>query len=528
MIRTEVLEREPVALRGIAARWIALMLGGAFLLGVLLLLVQAALHKQLNHDENMYVGSGVLLREGQLPYRDYPYFQMPLLTLVYAAALWSPGDMLLGARLINTLCAFGTCLVLFLGMWFLADKLAAPVRALLGAAGVALYVSNPQLAYASGLAWNHDLPILLVAAGVVALALSFDSGREVLLLFVSGLLLGLAVSARLSFVAVLPLMVLFVLAVVPASSRWAAGARVRRCLVYSVGVLVGLLPSLVFLVADPAGFWFGNVEYHQLNEQFWLQSGYERAMTLGGKLRYLTDVLFGEPFNWLVVAGSIAVLLLVWRKGARSREVMLIFLPALAALALMVGALIPSPTWLQYFYAPYALLAFSFVFGVVYLVGDKWGTVSRAAPIALVTVMLIAVNSVAQRYVGLANTDENTPAQVEHTAEEIRGAVDKNGLVATLGPIYALQAGLRIYPELETGPFLPRVAPFLAEAGNPPAMVSGNGISRMLEQRPPDALLTGLEGGLEDPLVQFAVDNGYGKSTLSNGLTLWMKSGNDH
>jgi len=528
MIRTEVLDRKPLALRGVAARWIALLLGGAFLLGVLLLLVQVALHKQLNHDENMYVGSGVLLREGQLPYRDYPYFQMPLLTLVYAAALWSPGDMLLGARLINTLCAFATCLVLFLGVWFLADRHATPVRALLGAAGVALYVANPQLAYASGLAWNHDLPILLVVGGVVALAFSFDSGREVLLLFMGGLLMGLAVSARLSFATVVPIIGLFVLAVVPASSRWSAGARVRRCLVYSVGVLVGLLPSLVFMTAAPAGFWFGNVEYHQLNEQFWLQSGYTRAMTLDGKWRYLTDVLFGEPFNCMVVAGSIAVLLFVWRKGAHGREAMLVYLPALAAVALMAGALIPSPTWLQYFYAPYALMTFSFVFGIAYLVGDKWGIVSRAAPIALVVVMLIAANSVAHRYADLANMDEMAPAQVERTAEEIRGGVDKNGLVATLGPIYALQAGLRIYPELETGPFLPRVAPFLAEAGDPPAMVSENGISSMLEQRPPDALLTGLEGGLEDPLVQFAVDNEYMKSTLSNGLTLWVKSSNDH
>src|SRR5437588_12742468 len=81
--------------------------------GVLFVLFQASMHKQLNHDENMYITSGVLFYKGQLPYVDYPYFQMPVLSLVYAGVLWLAGFKLLAARAVSTVWAFGSCVALF-------------------------------------------------------------------------------------------------------------------------------------------------------------------------------------------------------------------------------------------------------------------------------------------------------------------------------------------------------------------------------------------------------------------------------
>ena len=129
MIQSEVLEGRSVALRRTAVSLPAMLVGAAFLSGVLVLIVVAALHKGLNHDENMYLGSGLLLREGALPYLDYPYFQMPLLSLVYAAVMWSPGDALLWARMFNVACAAATCVVLFAGVW-VALLFMPPIRSL--------------------------------------------------------------------------------------------------------------------------------------------------------------------------------------------------------------------------------------------------------------------------------------------------------------------------------------------------------------------------------------------------------------
>ena len=537
MIQSEATNQKSVLVSKAVVRWLSLLLGAAFLCGILLLLVQAALHKQLNHDENMYVSSGLLLQNGQLPYRDYPYFQMPLLTLVYAAVVWVPGDALLEARVVNTLFAFGTCLVLVLGVWLLSAGASWPVRAALGVSGTMLYVSNPQLAYASGLAWNHDLPVFLTVCGVTVLACGFASQRPARLLFVSGLCFGLAVSARLSFSLLVPTMGLIVLAVVPQSEKRDVRARAGRLLAYSGGVLGGLLPALLFLAADPAGFWFGNVEYHSFNAQFWQQTGYTRAMTLGSKGSYLFDVLTGEPFNWMVAIGSALVLIIVWRGRPRSSGAMFVYLPAAATAALMVGALVPSPTWLQYFYAPSTLILFALMYGIAYLAGSRWGFVGQIVPGALaasvaVAMAIASVVAIEPRYQAVAGslTVSTTPGQVKSTALEMRELLGVHGgTVATLGPIYPLEAGLKIYPELASGPFALRVAALVPRAtGDQFGILSADGISKVLSRKPPDALLTGLEGGLEEPLVQFAVREGYVKSTLSNGLILWTKATDVH
>ena len=55
-----------------------------FLLLVALFLLSVVRNQNLNHDEHQFVVSGILrASEGLLPYRDYPYFHMPNLVLVY-------------------------------------------------------------------------------------------------------------------------------------------------------------------------------------------------------------------------------------------------------------------------------------------------------------------------------------------------------------------------------------------------------------------------------------------------------------
>ena len=83
---------------------------------------------------------------------------------------------------------------------------------------------------------------------------------------------------------------------------------------------------------------------------------------------------------------------------------------------------------------------------------------------------------------------------------------------------------MRIYPELESGPFALRVAPFVGlDGAKQPGVLAGDGLNRVLAERPPDALLTGIEGDIEAPLVQFATERGYHKVALSSGLTLWLR-----
>ncbi len=69
---------------------------------VFLLLVNTNMRKGLSHDEHMYVAGGHLLAsESLLPYKDYPYLQMPNLALAYGALFRVTDHLLLAARLLN-------------------------------------------------------------------------------------------------------------------------------------------------------------------------------------------------------------------------------------------------------------------------------------------------------------------------------------------------------------------------------------------------------------------------------------------
>ena len=509
-----------------------MLLGAIFLLAIFFVLLLAALHKQLNHDENMYVSSSILLDRGQLPYKDFAYFQMPLLTIFYAPALWSGADPLFVARLLNTVCTFLTCLLLFFGTLYLSRGANLLIRAIIAVSGVALFISNPELIYAGGIAWNHDLPILLSVSAVSLLAWTLAVGptpstispaRSAILLAASGLLLGLAGAARLTFLAPVPPLALIVLLIGTTSDSANWRARIGGSLIFCAGALAGTLPAFLFLIEAPSSFWFGNVTYHQLNEQYWAQAGYTRAMSLGSKLTYFSDVMWAEPFHWLLIAFSIMTAIAVAWSKVLARKRLAVLLPAVAAIALLIGGFAPSPTWLQYFLAPYALLVVAFVYGIASI---SSGNLKLVGSGALLAITLISVNAALPRYEALDGTlslADSVPAQVYSSAMKIRSIVGK-GTVVTFAPLYALEAGLDIYPELESGPFAARVANQLPEVARKSlVMMSDDDLVAAMQAKPPAAILLGTEGPLEDPLAQFAAQHSYQRIALDGGLTLWVE-----
>ncbi|MEO5951341.1 MAG: hypothetical protein ABIQ44_02635, partial [Chloroflexia bacterium] len=504
--------------------WLWLIAIALFFAFVFVLLLQSAMHKQLNHDEHMYVSSGVLILHNRWPYDDYPYFQMPLLSLIYAVAFSFWPDYLLVARLINICCAFGVCVLLFS---FIARLLASQTRALrfgLAALSVTLYIAGSQFVYTSGIAWNHDLPVLLTI-GALFILLSQEASpqlttRIVVMILFSGVFIGLATSARLLFIVVALPFALHLFLAPPAPSF---AMRLRRVAVFCVGVSLGLLPCLPFLIAAPSAFMFGNITYHGLNEQYWRTLNYERAMTLPAKLSYSFDIFLAEPANWLLILGVLVVLVLVLR--FRQRMIVLPFVLSLSVfLALFVGALIPTPTWLQYFYAPYALLAVALCIGVALLV--RIGQHRRIIVPFFTLFTLVSAAFTLPSYISPGDVfrfDDWTPTAISNVSREISAQVP-TGTVVTLSPIYALQAGLNIYPALSSGPFGFRVAntlqPSTRQGDN---LLSADDTVAQMTANPPEAILTGAEGTLEYALTQFATDHNYTQTTLSNGLTLWLR-----
>ena len=53
-------------------------------------------------------------------------------------------------------------------------------------------------------------------------------------------------------------------------------------------------------------------------------------------------------------------------------------------------------------------------------------------------------------------------------------------------------------------------------------MVGSDDLDALLKAQPPAGILTGLELGLEGPLVKYAQAHAYRPRQLSNGATLWL------
>ena len=126
-----------------------------------------------------------------------------------------------------------------------------------------------------------------------------------------------------------------------------------------------------------------------------------------------------------------------------------------------------------------------------------------------------------KRFVEGVDLDNWTGIRVHEIAHRVSKAIGDrrhDGKVATLSPLYAIEAGLKIYDELSTGPFTYLSGDLLtAEQRKKYKITSPNSISKMFEDDPPIAIFVGFESfdyvrksmDMESPLVAYAEQKGF-------------------
>jgi hypothetical protein len=95
--------------------------------------------------------------------------------------------------------------------------------------------------------------------------------------------------------------------------------------------------------------------------------------------------------------------------------------------------------------------------------------------------------------------------------------------VLTFAPIYALEGGADIYGLLAVGPFVWRSDSLLQPGERRDlGLPSQDEFAQLLAKEPPGAILTGFEGGLEAPWIDFARERGYEMVLLPGEKVLWL------
>ena len=469
-------------------------------------------------DEHQFVAPPLLLdQQGKMPYADYPYFHMPNLVYLYAAVMQFFPYKLLVARTLSALCGTGTALLVFVAGWRALSGFTARGRWVIAGGMVAVLICSRIFTYTSGLAWNHDAPVVC-AVGAFMLMLGRDwrngAGDTRWWRFgLAGLLVGMATGIRLTFA---PLALVCGLAAlispgVPWRRRWAGFAA------GALGVLIALLPALVALRQSPSQFLFGNWGYPLLYRHYVEAGPNPHGLTIAAKLLYCLGKFLTDPADAVILGLFVGAAVCAWRRRHRDAGPWRPLVLALAFLAaLWIGAIAPAQIQWQYLFPllPFIIIATMVMIGSGKSGGDqtpearavRWGGwVLVVGCCALVT----AAVGLPRWYWGIIDLPRPwrwTPVVVHERGvwlrEHLAAAHVEKQSVLTIDPVVPLEAGIDVYPEFATGRLLMHVGPYAtATVLHEQHLAWGPELERLLAERPPAAIL--YDVGLEELVPGF-------------------------
>ncbi len=467
-----------------------------------------------DHNENMYVAAAVMAKSHYI-YKDFSYAQMPFLPFFYSFLYEATGtDRLLFAARVLTCALWAVAAYALLGV----------ARVVSGSRPISwcaffLFATNTFVLRASTECSNYVSSMACFNVALLLFVIGIRSQHcRPLLLATGGLFAALAVGLKLYYVAVLP--PLFVLALLYPRS---VGPRERifaGVLPLCVGFLAGITPALVIMCRDPKIFLFNNLLFYRITTLAYLEHTipqYATGLTLGSKVHVLLRDAFERPSVLLIFVSIAFSGSVVWARG-RGRGKGLVSQAPLAlgvSTTLLAAVLVAymTPLWPQYFAfpVPFAILTFAALHGQL-RGGDRRANL-RLSWILVGLCFLENGPNLIRRLPALTRPAQFVPMGFHRTALAVQRLVRQSsdtGPVATLTPIYPLEAGLPIYHELSTGIFLYWIGDRLTEMERRRYVATAPSvIDRMLEERPPRAILVGRYRQEEVPLILYARRHGY-------------------
>ncbi|MCT7376939.1 hypothetical protein [Chelativorans salis] len=493
------------------------LIAGALAVASAYLVVSLAvriMNYDLRRDEALYVPPMRLLDESTL-YKDFFYNHVP------GSAWWFYGvrqltgsDHLLMNGRLGVLAGW---FIFAAAIGFISFALTR--SRLVSWCIVVLSVLNPLFLTETGMtATNNLLPLPFSFLGIGLFILVMRSSRRRLVLTgAAGLCLSVAVVLKISAVAFVPPVAIAAFFFPRALSF---PDRIKHIVLpLAIGGLVGGLPILFYLVSDPARFLAHVVGYHTgPHARYWQGGGEGAAVSLAEKVLLARDI-------WLsnAVAVSLVVVVAMVLTGSqlgialRRTDWLLSSGPVIVVFAALASSVflsfVPTPAFPQYFAPPLICLPLILALLFAGLDSNARKQVLPAVVAATIVVLAISIPRLSQ-FIGTAVHPQHwLVSRVHDGGMAIAQLLEKarvQGKVATLVPIYPLEGGLEVYPELATGPFAYRTAdltpPDLARFYR---MTSPTRVRQLLDTDPPAALLLGFDASLEAPLLAYAESNGY-------------------
>jgi hypothetical protein len=475
------------------------------------------LNYELRKDEQLYVPPIRLLDTQEL-YRDFFYNHTPgSAWLFYGLGKLTGSDHLLLSGRLGVLLGWVVLIAVIGGISYALtqSRLASWCIVLLSVTNE-LFLTQPGMTATNNLL---PLPFSLLGLGLFVLGVRDERPRP-LLYAGAGFFMALAVCFKVSAVAFIPPVVIAAFLLPRALGIKERVLRVVTPL--AIGGIVGGLPVLYYLATDRQRFLAHVLGYHTgPHVQYMRMPGVAddgAAMSLAAKLVLAHDIWFAAGVAVAMVA-LVGLLITSLREETDVRTMarrlssgpMMVVFGALVFS--VVFSFLPTPGFPQYFGPP--LICIPLALAVVFA---SLGAEQRrqATPILLAATAIALVIAAPRfgQYLGRVSHPGLWTVMRVHDAgvaiADRMAETGAHGKVATLAPIYPLEGGLEVYPELSTGPFAYRTGDITAPAlAAHYKMTSPTNIGALLASEPPAALLLGFDPGLEAPMRAFAEANGY-------------------
>lgn len=475
----------------------------------LVICASLAVTGRLMNDENMYLSAAVLLDEFKL-YQDFAFFQTPYIAYLYNLILKVSSEYpLLSLRITNTLISLLCFIVALRLFYFISGNLWVALSCLL------LLINNEIFRSSMQYARNYELALLFVLLSyyLVGYANSRKSNKSYY--FLSGFCSGCAIGTKLIYAPFFAAVLLW-----PLVEQGSWRVSIKPVQYISAGFVVALLPMLIIFIE--AGYdiaYFNNVGYHQLNMMWRMATGFSDRIYFTGKLSYSGSVLTFSTNLYLLLLSIWAGILLLFFYFKKQLSVEAVrwykwvVFSIISIILSMITFMLPSPIW-SYYFQLFFLSLLLFICAVFFRLAEKQ-KIYLLAGLVLCLVMMFKANWQENftRVSSLVCFNQWTPVAFHQSAQTLKQIIPAqyaNMPIATLNSAIAIEVGLPIYTELATGPFAYRVASQLHQIQlHENHITSPKQIGLLLQERPPAAIVTGLEPELENEIIQYAIDNKY-------------------
>jgi hypothetical protein len=479
--------------------------------------------------EHATCAAGVLLTKGKMIYRDFACVaQMPYHPFFCAAVFkaLNTTHYLFAARMLTVVCNI-LLIISIIGIFRRVFDSFPVTGWLLGMAMTVLYVFNCHVDEVNGFALNQDFVILCIVVSFwLFVSIDFKRGSQYLRIGAMSALLALATC--LHFSAVFIQLLFFIMLMIRREESGKQRFKAVLAFLIAPGIVL-TLPAWT-MVQAPRAFFINVFEMPMLRMRLIREMQLVMRITFLDKfariLSYLTEPAGVNPF---LIVVCLTVLIVLGRRKLELSNLKNAVLAILVPIIFLIIALC-SP---QVMYEDVAVLIpfviISFAYPLLYLrkLDKDGGTHELFFIVAAIVVIICTISQVyyqpyiLQRASIIFRPQTWIPMKVHQISEEVAQKCKEPKLIVTFAPLYALESGCDIYPELSSGWDGCKIASALSDSKREVTnTLSPKAFKKMLKEKPPSGLVINI-----DPRKERV--SGIGLVLLRTAKTKWPEQDYD-